>query len=99
MAGGLLDSLDAELRREVVRSARRRRFDRRQHLFYEGDPSDGMHLIEAGWVAVRAAGPLGDSVTLAVLGRGEPLGEQSLIRDGAPRSASALALTQVETLY
>lgn len=99
VAGGLLDELDDELRREIRRSARRRRFDRRAPLFYEGDPSDGMHLVESGWVAVRAAGPLGDEVTLAVIGAGEPLGEQSLIREGGSRSATAVALTPTETLY
>lgn len=99
MAAGLLDSLDADLRRQVRQSARRRRFTRRQPLFYEGDPSDGMHLVESGWIAVRAAGPLGEDVTLAVVGPGESLGEQSLITEASPRSASALALTAVETLY
>jgi CRP-like cAMP-binding protein len=95
----LLEALDDDLRRQVRQSSRRRRFARRQPLFYEGDPSDGMHLVESGWIAVRTAGPLGEDVTLAVVGPGESLGEQSLIREGGPRSASALALTAVETLY
>ncbi len=99
MPRGLLDALDADLRRQVHQSARRRRFARRQPLFYEGDPSDGMHLVESGWIAVRAAGPLGEDVTLAIVGPGESLGEQSLIHESGPRSASALALTAVETLY
>jgi CRP-like cAMP-binding protein len=99
MSAGLLDALDEELRQQVRQRARRRRFGRRQPLFYEGDPSDGMHLVESGWVAVRAAGPLGEDVTLAVIGPGESLGEQSLLHEGGARSASAVSLTAVETLY
>jgi len=95
----LLQSLDEETRREVLRRARRRRFGRRDAIFHEGDPSDGMHLIESGWVAVRVSTPLGDVATLAVVGPQEPLGEQSMIQDGACRSASAVALSSVDTLY
>ena len=95
----LLDGLDEVIRRDVLAQARRRRFNKRDILFHEGDPSDGMHLVESGWVAVRLTTPLGDVVTSAVLGSGEPLGEQSLIEDGGRRSTSAVALTPVETLY
>src|SRR5580704_1906376 len=95
----LLEGLEAEVRRDILKETQRRRFDKRQTLFHEGDPSDGMHLIQSGWVAVRLTTPLGDVATVAVLGPHEPLGEQSLVEDGGRRSTSAVTLTPVETLY
>jgi CRP/FNR family transcriptional regulator, cyclic AMP receptor protein len=95
----LLAGLKDDTRRDVLGRARRRRFDRRQALFYEGDPSDGMHLVASGWVAVRVSTPLGDIATVAVVGPHEPLGEQSLLHDDDRRTASAVALAAVETLY
>jgi CRP/FNR family cyclic AMP-dependent transcriptional regulator len=99
MESRLLDALDPEVGRDILRQTQRRRFTRRQVLFHEGDPSDGMHLIQSGWVAVRLTTPLGDVSTVAVVGPREPLGEQSLIEDLGRRSTSAVSLTAVETLY
>jgi len=48
---------------------------------------------------VRLTTPLGDVATVAVVGPGEPLGEQSLVENGGRRSTSALSLTPVETMY
>jgi CRP-like cAMP-binding protein len=95
----LLEGLDDEVRADIHRETQRRRFSKRQTLFHEGDPSDGMHLIQSGWVAVRLTTPLGDVATVAVVGPGEPLGEQSLVEDGGRRSSAAVSLTPVETLY
>jgi CRP/FNR family transcriptional regulator, cyclic AMP receptor protein len=95
----LLEELPDDVRRELLEQVRRRRFDRRQAVFHEGDPSDGMHIVQSGWVAVRLTTPLGDVATSAVVGPGEPLGEQSLVEEGGRRSTSAVTLTAVETLY
>lgn len=95
----LLDELSQQVRDEVLKGARRRRFEKRQALFHEGDPSDGLHLMQRGWVAVRLTTPVGDVSTVAVVGPGEPLGEQSLLEDHGRRLTSAVALTPVETLY
>jgi CRP/FNR family transcriptional regulator, cyclic AMP receptor protein len=95
----LLEELGDDVKREFLEQVRRRRFDRRQALFHEGDPSDGMHIVESGWVAVRLTTPLGDVATAAVVGPGEPLGEQSLVEEGGRRSTSAITLTATETLY
>jgi CRP-like cAMP-binding protein len=102
-AGGvewtLLSGLGEETRREVLTGAVRRRYGRGRILFLEGDPGDGMFLIESGWVAVRINTPRGDVATLAVVGPEEPLGEQALIIDGGTRSADAVALTPIAALY
>lgn len=83
----------------MLAAARRRRYARREVLFHEGDPSESLHLIDSGRVAIRVGTALGDTATLVVLGPGEVLGELSLV-DGAEarRTATAVALERVETL-
>jgi CRP-like cAMP-binding protein len=77
----------------------RRRFARRQALFHHGDPSDGMHLITSGRVVIRISTPSGEEASLVVSGPGESVGEQSLLVSGGRRSASAVALEPVETMF
>lgn len=55
-------------------------------LFAQGEPSDGMYVIERGEVGVFACPDGVERVMLAELGNGAVIGELSLI-DGAPRSA------------
>jgi CRP/FNR family transcriptional regulator, cyclic AMP receptor protein len=92
----LLADMSAEDRRQVLASGRRRRFSAREVVFHEGDPADTFLLIDAGRVAVRAATPMGDTVTFAVVGPGETVGELALIDSGARRSASVVALEATE---
>lgn len=95
----LLQSLCDEDRRRVLSAARRRRYAKREVLFHEGDPSESLHLIDSGRVAVRVGTAMGDTATLVVLGPGEVLGELSLVDDaGGRRTATAVALERVETL-
>ena len=44
----LLASLPEPEVRELLSAARRRRFDRHEVVFHEGDPGDSMHLIDSG---------------------------------------------------
>lgn len=98
MLRSLLDDLDGVSRQELVAASRRRRFSRNDVLFHEGDPGDALHAVVKGYVAIRASTPLGDVVTLAVLGPGEAFGELALLNEDSTRSASAVALDAVETL-
>ena len=82
----------------IRESSRSRRFDRNQFLFHAGEPSGGMYLIVAGFVAVRLGTPSGEMATVAVLGTGHCLGEQSLLAELGHRSTSAVALGTVDTL-
>jgi CRP-like cAMP-binding protein len=61
-------------------------------LFREGDRSDSLQVILEGEVLVTRRG-----VELARLGRHAVLGEMSIV-DGAPRSATATALSDVKLL-
>src|SRR5688500_154337 len=94
----VLDSIPEEERRKVLSSARRRRFGRREVVFHEGDPADTLHLIDKGKVAVRITTPLGDAATLAVLGRGEVVGEMAMLSEAGRRGATVVALEPTETL-
>ena len=59
-------------------------------IFQEGDKADGLFIIKSGKVGIR----LGNR-TLAELAVNSIFGEMALI-DDAPRSATAVALTDVE---
>lgn len=94
----LLEGLPAEDVRRVLAAARRRKFERGEVIFHDGDPADTILLIEKGRVAVRVTTPLGHVATLAVFGPGEFFGELALVAGEKTRSATALALEPSETL-
>ena len=95
----LLADLEPAQREGFLSRCVRRRFGRRQVIFHHGDVSDGMHVITSGRVMIRISTPAGDEACLAVSGPGDCVGEQSLLVDGGRRSASAVALEPVETLF
>jgi CRP-like cAMP-binding protein len=55
-------------------------------------------MIDKGRVAVRVGTRSGDTVTLDVLGPADVLGELALVPPTAPRSATAVAIEETETL-
>ncbi|MFE4381349.1 Crp/Fnr family transcriptional regulator [Streptomyces cyaneofuscatus] len=63
-------------------------------LMQEGSPSDHLLLIERGLVKITSAGRDGSSKLLAFRGVGDLVGDFGCI-DGAPRSASVVALVPV----
>lgn len=94
---GLLEVLGPEESRTLMSRMARRRFRRNDTLFHEGDPGDTLHIIDKGHVAIRTTTSLGDVATLTVLGPGAIFGEQALLHDPGRRTASAVALDDVET--
>lgn len=74
-----------------------RTFARGRALFYEGQLPDQVMLLRSGRVKVAVATAAGREVVLAFRGPGELVGEQSAI-DGEPRSASIVAVEEVEAL-
>ena len=88
---------DAE-RQHLMSVARRRRFDRHEVVFHRDDPADSLHLIVKGRFAVRIMTPVGDTVTISVLGPYDSFGEMALIGGEARRSATVHALERAETL-
>lgn len=67
-------------------------------MFHEGDLGDVVHLIQVGRVAIRITTTRGETLTLAVMGPGELFGEMSLFTDRDERTATVVALDDVDTL-
>jgi len=93
----LFDGMDGPSLQAIARTLRARRFRKGEVLFHEGDPGDALFVVASGAVKVVVPSEDGDEAILATLRRGDFLGELALL-DGAPRSASAVALEATETL-
>lgn len=74
-----------------------RRFRRGAILFHQGDSASSVHVITSGRVAVRLLTEEGETVTVAVAGPGDVLGELALLTPEGRRGATAEALDDVET--
>lgn len=94
----LFTSLTADEQRQVISQTQRRRFQRGEVVFHEGDPGNSLHLIAKGHVAARRSTPLGDIATLVVLGPGDYFGELIFVSPESGRNATVVALDAVETL-
>jgi CRP-like cAMP-binding protein len=77
-------------------AATTRNFRPGQYLFREGDPSNSLYLIKKGTVAIRKKKGSAH-VEIARIYSNEVIGELSFF-DRLPRSASAIALTEVEVM-
>jgi len=89
--------LDAAALDRVAGGTRLRRFRRGEVIFHVGDPGDALFLISSGSVKITLPSETGEEAILATLLPGEVFGELSLL-DGAPRSATAVALEPTETM-
>jgi CRP/FNR family cyclic AMP-dependent transcriptional regulator len=93
----LFGGLGADSRRAIAATLRRRRFRKGEVIFHEGDPGDSLFIVVSGALKVVLPSEEGGEAILATLRRGDFLGELALL-DGAPRSASAVALEPAEML-
>jgi CRP/FNR family transcriptional regulator, cyclic AMP receptor protein len=87
--------LDPEALERVASGMRARRFRRGEVIFHIGDPGDALFVIVEGEVKISLPSETGEEAILATLGAGDVFGELALL-DGAPRSASATALSATE---
>ena len=94
----LLSDVPPEDVRALLAISRRRSFAKGEVVFHRDDPGDSLHLIVKGSFAVRVMTPLGDTVTVAVRGRGDNFGEMALADPDSRRSATVAALQQSETM-
>ncbi len=92
-----LAALDAADRKALAAAAKRRRFRRGEVIFHKDDPGESLFIIDEGSVRIYLPSPQGADLTLAVLGPGDFFGDLALL-DGRPRSASAAALPETETV-
>jgi len=89
--------LDASALERVAAGTRTRRFRRGEVIFHAGDPGDALFVIVTGEVKISVPSESGEEAILATLHEGDVFGELALL-DGAPRSASAIALVATETV-
>jgi CRP/FNR family cyclic AMP-dependent transcriptional regulator len=87
------DGLSAALRSE----GHLRRFKRGQALFTEGDRAERVFLIDSGRVMISCMSAEGREIVLGLRGDGDIIGELSTL-DGEARTATALAVDDVETI-
>jgi CRP-like cAMP-binding protein len=81
----------------LKQNGHRRGFRHGQSLFVEGDRAERVFVIEHGWVLLSCTAASGREIVLGVCGPGDVIGELSSF-DGEPRSATALALGDVEAV-
>ncbi len=75
----------------------RRRFQRRDVIFHQGEIGDTVHLIDKGRVLIDVSMARGDVAALSVRWPGEIIGELAVVGAGR-RTARATALEPTETL-
>lgn len=75
----------------------RRRFQRRDVIFHQGEVGDTVHLIDKGRVLVEVSMARGDVAALSVRWPGEVIGELAVVGAGR-RTARVTALEPTETL-
>jgi len=81
----------------VASRIKRKTFAENSYLLKEGEQTETAFLIMSGSVEVRLS-DLGDNPhTLAVLSKGDVVGEMSLI-DNSPHMASAIAIEETEVV-
>ena len=94
----LLSDVPPEDVRALLAISRRRSFAKGEVVFHRDDPGDSLHLVVKGSFAVRIMTPLGDTVTVAVRGRGDNFGEMALADPDSRRSATVAALQPSVTM-
>jgi CRP/FNR family transcriptional regulator, cyclic AMP receptor protein len=88
---------DAEMRALASRTSRKR-FQRDEQLFAEGDPCRGLFLVATGKVCIFKLSPAGREQILAVEGPGSSFAELPVF-DGGNYPAAASALEDTEVLF
>ena len=89
--------LDTDALSRVAAGVRSRRFRRGEVIFHAGDPGDALFILLSGEVKISLPSEAGEEAILVRLRPGDVFGELALL-DGAPRSATATALSAAETV-
>jgi CRP/FNR family transcriptional regulator, cyclic AMP receptor protein len=90
----LFAGLSPEILRVLEEASRVRRFPKGQILCSEGDPGDNLIVLEEGQAKICRFTVEGQEIVLSLVNAPAAFGELALI-DGAPRSATIVAITPV----
>lgn len=93
----LFAGMTAEDRGELSLKAHLKHYEAGEVIFEKDDPGLTLHVIISGMVKIVLPSEAGDEAILALLLPGEFFGELSLF-DGQPRSASAVAMEDTQTV-
>jgi CRP-like cAMP-binding protein len=97
-ACGLFSQADDATIDALVAALRIRRFRKGETVFHQGDPGDALFIVASGSVKVVLPSDEGsEPAIVAVLGAAEFFGELAIL-DGAPHSATIVAMEPTETL-
>jgi CRP/FNR family transcriptional regulator, cyclic AMP receptor protein len=75
----------------------RHRYKRNEIIFRQDDPGETVHLVRKGHLKIQVSAATGEESVLTIVGPGDLFGELTLL-DGGPRSATVVALDDVETV-
>src|SRR4051812_40326166 len=92
----LLQALPRAELEQLVGLMRRRTYRRGEVVARQGDPGDSLHVVLEGHLKVVLSSEVGEDLVVTVLGPGALFGELALL-DGAPRSATGVALESLTT--
>ncbi len=94
----LFAGLDDRTLSLLTAALRSRRYRRDEVIFHADDPGDSLYVVATGSVKITVSADDGtEPAILTTIGPGGFFGELALL-DGAPRSATAVAMDPVETL-
>jgi CRP/FNR family cyclic AMP-dependent transcriptional regulator len=97
-ACGLFTQADEATIDALAAALRIRRFRKAETIFHQGDPGDALFIVASGSVKVVLPSDAGaEPAIVAILGAREFYGELA-IHDGAPHSATIVAIEPTETL-
>jgi CRP/FNR family cyclic AMP-dependent transcriptional regulator len=95
---GLFRQADEATLDALTGALRIRRFRKGETVFHQGDPGDALFIVAGGSVKVVLPSNEGaEPAIVAILGAGEFFGELAIL-DGAPHSATIVAVEPTETL-
>ena len=95
---GLFGNADEQTLDALAAALRVRRFRKAETVFHQGDPGDALFIVASGSVKVVLPSDEGaEPAIVALLGPGELFGELAIL-DGAPHSATIVAIEPTETL-
>ncbi len=98
VSSGFFDGLNDDEERELRTKMQRRRFERGEVVFHQGDPGASLHIIESGWFLVQVLTTAGEKVGMTISGPGDVFGELAMLDGTGKRTATVRALRQATTM-